>query len=44
MRGEPSVGAHPERNQGKEGIPCGDQVGRILGDMFGNKKAEQLTL
>ena len=26
----------------KWGIPCGDQFGRILSDMFGNKKVEQL--
>ena len=26
----------------KGGIPRGDQVGGILGDMFGNKKVEQL--
>ena len=28
--------------QSKGGIPRGDQVGRILRDMFGNKKVEQL--
>ena len=28
--------------ESKGGIPSGDQVGRILGNMFGNKKVEQL--